>query len=77
MRIVLQFILFLDLLGFPFTLCLFTASFPGRSEGSSAQPALIVFLAEKLNASVCFLFPKKPIGLFGVPVYVTLPEAAK
>ena len=44
---------------------------------SSAQTPLIVFLAEKLTAPLCFLFPKKPIGLFGVPESVTLPEAAK
>ena len=33
---------------------------------SSAQTPLIVFLAEKLIALLCFLFPKKPVGLFGV-----------
>ena len=34
---------------------------------TSAQTPLIVFLAEKLTAPLCFLFPKKPIGLFGDP----------
>jgi len=36
---------------------------------SSAQTALIVFslIRKKLNAPLCFLFPQKPIGLFGVP----------
>ena len=36
---------------------------------SSARTALIVFslTRKKLNAPLCFLFPKKPIGLFGVP----------
>ena len=34
----------------------------------SAQTPLIVFLTEKLTAPLCFLFPKKPIGLFGDPV---------
>ena len=36
---------------------------------SSAQTPLIVFLAEKLTAPLCFLLPKKPIGLFGDPVF--------
>jgi len=37
---------------------------------SSAQTPLIVFslTRKKLIASLCFLFPKKPIGLFGVPI---------
>ena len=30
------------------------------------------FPSEKLNASVCFLFPKKPIGLFGGPLFKQL-----
>jgi len=36
---------------------------------SSAQTPLIVFslTRKKLIASLCFLFPQKPIGLFGVP----------
>ena len=33
----------------------------------SAQTPLIVFLAEKLIAPLCFLLPQKPIGLFGDP----------
>jgi len=37
---------------------------------SSARTPLIVFslTRKKLIASLCFLFPKKPIGLFGVPI---------
>ncbi|MBQ7862405.1 MAG: hypothetical protein IJ349_09440 [Clostridia bacterium] len=34
---------------------------------SSAQTPLIVFLAEKLTASLCFLFPKKSSDFSGAP----------
>ena len=44
---------------------------PSFVVAASAQTALIVFLTEKLNAPLCFLLPKKSIGLFGGPHFAT------
>ena len=45
---------------------------PTFARATSALPPLIVFLTEKLNSSVCFLFPKKPVRLFGDPLFQQL-----
>ena len=43
---------------------------------SSAQTPLIVFFNEKLIAPLCFLFPKNPIGILGVPIFLLHPPLA-